>query len=300
MSSASHRRSPTGGEVQRPLGRQAVLIGLALALLGLWLAPASQLGAAPLATPAGGPQPAAETPASGQPTASATPTASPTATPSPTPTPTPTRIVPTPTAARPTPHPSGYFVAVYQGQIQAPGLESSLIRGRVVDYRGDGISSFPVAGKTSGVSYSTVTGLDGSYAIGGLKPGFYSVAVTGYPHTPADGIFLAARTVLSVDFVEAVRPGSVPEASESETGVRSGQEDAPPAQPTVLIVVLTPEGGSTGGSSRPTPTLTPFRPGQGPDDLELEVDGLVQAFVVGLGAATGLVALGIVASALRR
>jgi hypothetical protein len=223
-----------------------------------------------------------------------------TVTPTVTPTPSITPLPPTPTAARPTPLPSGYFVSVYQGQIQAPGLDKGLIRGRVVDFRGAGIASFPITCTTSGVAYSTATGADGSYAIGGLKSGIYSIAITGYPHTPAEGIYLPPGRVISVDFVEAARPGASPAAGPTATTASAGAEEATPrSKPGVVIVVLTPEGGAPAGSARPTATTAPTPEPQAAE-LPLPSGSWLEAFLIGMAASYGIAVLGLVVAGLRR
>ena len=229
-----------------------------------------------------------------------TPTVTPSPSPTPTATPTATPLPPTPTVARPTPQPSGYFVSVYRGQIEAPGLGSSLIRGRVVDYQGFGIASFPVAVTTSGVSYSTAAGPDGSYAIGGLKPGIYSVTTPGYSGIPAEGVFVPASTVVSVDFVEAARPGTVAEAEPTPEpeSARLGEVSIR-GRPSIVIVVLTPEGGAVTDAIRPTPTPTPKPTAESSWALP-PLDSWAQAFLIGMGASYALAILGLVVAGLRR
>jgi len=182
------------------------------------------------------------------PTPTVTPT--PTITKTPSPSPTATQIPPSPTVAHPTPEATGFFNSVFQSQQAAPGLESGLIRGRVLDFQGSGIAQVPIVCRTGTQVFTTATTIDGGYAIGGLKPGVYSVALSGFPNTPAEGIYLATSSILNVDFIESARPGT-PGPGAGATPIDSASVRG---QAAVVVVVLTPEGAVVGVLDRPAAT----------------------------------------------
>ena len=223
------------------------------------------------------------------------PSATPTASPTPTRTATATPLPPTPTASSLTPAPTGYFVPSYRGLVQAAGLETSVIRGQVLDYRGFGIPNVPINLAGNNLSLETACGVDGGFAFGGLKPAQYNVSVGGFPGEPASSIFAMAGHLVTVDFVEAERSvdrSTTPvAASANPTG-----EVATKGEPAVMIVVLTPEGG---GAIRPTATPRPTTTAIGLN-LVPRWDSPLQALVTGAVGACLIAALGIVVVGFRR
>jgi hypothetical protein len=281
----------------------AILFVLAVAG-GQQIASANPL-AAPTPTVQSPVKPAATEPskpgASATPSATLTPAASPTpsAIPSPsataTSTATATPLPATPTAFRSTPAPTGFFLSSYRGQTQAPGLESGVIRGQVLDYRGFGIANVPVSLAGNNVSMQTSGGADGGFAFGGLKPAQYSLSVGGFPGEPAQGIFVGVGQLVTVDFVEAERPGSA-SPSAAPADARPTGAATTKGQSAVVIVVLTPEGAQVARASA-TPRSAVASTAGG---LLPQWDNPMQAIVTGAIGAGILAALGILTVGFRR
>jgi hypothetical protein len=246
--------------------------------------PMPQPSRVPSATPTAGPPTASPTPPA-PPSPSATATSSATATPLPA----------TPTARRLTPAPTGYFLSSYRGQTLAPGLESGVIRGQVLDYRGFGIANVPVSLAGNNLSVQTACGADGSFAFGGLKPALYSLSVGGFPGEPAQGLFVGIGQIVNVDFVEAERPGSVSPSAVPANASPTG-ETATKGQSAVVIVVLTPEGVPIARPSA-TPRSSVASTAGG---LIPRWDNPMQALVTGAVGAGILAALGLLTIGFRR
>jgi hypothetical protein len=196
-----------------------------------------------------------------------------------------------------TPAPTGYFVPSYLGQNAAPGLESGVIRGRVLDYRGFGIPNVSVSLAGNNVSLKTSAGADGGFAFGGLKPAVYNLTLAGYPADAASGIFVTAGQLVTVDFVEAEKPGSQTSTPTAAGMGTPGSDGATKNGSSVVVVVLTPEGG--GAAERPTSTPRPTV-SAGALDVMPHFDNPLQSFGVGIVGSCVLVALAFVAMGARR
>ncbi len=233
------------------------------------------------------------------PTKTRTPTVTPTPTNTATPTitPTPTPLPPTPTQAHVDPQPTGYFVGVYLGRVDAPGLDGGLIRGQVLDYSGAGVSAVQVALSGEGKATTTITAPDGSFAFAGLNAGVYGLSLPGFPSAPADGLSLLAGTIVNVNFQESARPGT-----SSTPSVPDGSPTAvvPLASPGVVVVLLTPQGPSLGGPATATPSAQATFERPVADYNQVDTSGWLQAFVMGLALTGGLSLLGVLVWSVKR
>jgi len=233
------------------------------------------------------------------PTRTRTPTVTPTPTITPTPTltPTPTPLPPTPTQARVDAQPSGYFVGVYLGRVDAPGLDGGLIRGRVLDYSGAGVGTVQVALSGEGKAATSTTAPDGSFAFAALRPGVYGLSLPGFPSAPADGLPLLPGSIVNVDFVESARPGTSP-AFGATRGTATAVVPRPSAG--VVVVVLTPQGAGIGARPTDTPSVRPTIERPNVDRGETDALGWLQAFVMGLALTGGLSLIAVVVWSVKR
>ena len=234
------------------------------------------------------------------PTQTATPTATPTQTPTPTLTPTPPA---TPTQSRPTPAATGYFSSVYQGSISAPGMPTGLIRGRVTDFQHGPVPFIQVTCAGPAGAVSVAAGADGSYACAGLAPGLYGVGLVGYAGRPAENLYIAPGTVISLDFVESVRPDDKGEPTARPAPTARATVSAPD-KGSVQVTLVTPERppqGSPTATPRTTATATPAAGGGGIlGDGSIPWQSWLDAFSLGAIAALIIVVGGVLIAQTRR
>lgn len=195
------------------------------------------------------------------------------------------------------PQPSGYFVGVYLGRVDAPGLGEGLVRGRVLDYSGAGVSNVQVALAGEGKASNSTTAPDGSFAFAGLAPGVYGLSLPGFPSSPANGLPLLPGTIVNVDFEESARPGT--SLSLTPTG-GTPTTAVPISSPGVVITVLTPQGVPIGARATDTPSAIPTIERPVTDQVAADSRDWLQAFVMGLALTGGLSLIGVLVWSVKR
>ncbi len=184
------------------------------------------------------------------------------------------------------------------------GRGTATIRGRVMDRQQTGLRGIPVrVWNDTNYSKTTTTVNDGGYTFSGLTPGLYYVQVEQHRGRPAENLQLEPGSVTVVEFVEGAR------SMRSANAAQPGEQQDPNA-----LAEEDEEGAEQAATSTPTPEAgaavarrrTPI-PTSGDEilsslgiNLELNPDPWVEALMLGMAGAYGLLLLGLTYAALRR
>jgi hypothetical protein len=178
------------------------------------------------------------------------------------------------------------------------------LQGRVLDWRGNGLSGVAVRALTEQGERSTLTRGDGTFAIDSLASGNYTVTVSGYDGIPVRPLQIDGQSIFIVEFMESARletPTPLPSVTIRAT------PSATVAEARRAVSTPPPGGGSAGvaatptrSTPRPTPAVKREPPVLAMADLDFLGELLVTPFL--LGAAGGYIVflIGIIGARLRR
>ncbi len=212
-------------------------------------------------------------------------------------------LLPTATSTRPAKPVSGLVLVPYAVRpLTEAGTppDATFIRGRVLEASGRGLWGQVVKVSRQGFAATATTGDDGSYEVGGLEPGTYTVTVEQQITTPAENVKLERGRPMVVDFVQIrVAPMVTPTKSSAATATATATR-TPTKTPR-------PEPSATATRS-PTPSPRPTSTSATDDlarwwnwlGLDVDLGGLVSNLYLGIVAGAVLFAIGVIVALVRR
>ncbi len=212
-------------------------------------------------------------------------------------------VQPTATSTRPAKPVTGLVLVPYAVRpLTEAGTppDAVLVRGRVLEASGRGLWGQMVKVSRPGFATTATTGDDGSYQVGGLEPGTYTVTVEQQITTPAENVKLERGKPMVVDFVQIrVAPLATPTGSGGPTATATATRT-----PT-----KTPRPEATATPTR-SPTPTPRPAGTSATDnlarwwnwlgLDIDLGGLVSNLYLGIIGGAVLFAVGVIIALVRR